>query len=99
MTEQTINNNKIINYFCYKKNIEQIKARIDIKKIELNDKIYELGNKKFSYETQNFCIRNADFIRINSLNEDIYREQQLLNRQIILLEKSEKKAKGLKWIV
>jgi hypothetical protein len=99
MTEQTINNKKIDTYYTNKIYVKELQARIEVKKIELNDKIYELGSKKFSYDTQNYYKRNVDFIKINWLNEEIYREQQMLNRQIILLEESEEKAKGLKWIV
>ena len=93
------NNQKIKSFMTDKVNVDDIKREIIKRHIQIDDLFYELGGRKFSFETDNFYKRNKPFFDIELLRTEIKHYESALNKAQIRLDNSEELAKGLEWIV
>jgi hypothetical protein len=92
------NNQKIRTYMSDKLYVDNIKGQINKRRIQIDDMIYDLNGKQFSYETNNY-IDNKPFFVIDELRNEIRQYEPMLKKAQELLVNSESQAKGLEWIV
>lgn len=93
------NNQKIRNFMSDKVIVDDIKGQINQRRIQMDNLMYDLKGKQFSYETHNYHKHNKPFFDIELLKSEIKHYESALNKAQIQSENSEAQAKGLEWIV
>jgi hypothetical protein len=93
------NNQKIRNFMNDKVLVDDTKEKIKQLYIQIDNLIYDLKGKQFSYETHNYYENNKPFFDIQSLKSDIRYFETALSKEQLKLDNSEELAKGLEWIV
>ena len=99
MTDLGNNNQKIRNLMNDKVIVDDTKEKIKQLYIQIDNLIYDLNGKQFSYETHNYYENNKLFLKIDSLKSDIRYFEKALSKEQLKLDNSEELAKGLEWIV
>jgi hypothetical protein len=93
------NNQKIRKYMSDKLYVNNLNEQINKRRIQIDNLIWDLNGKLFSYETNNYYTDNKPFFVIDELRNEIRQYEPMLKKAQELLVNSESQAKGLEWIV
>lgn len=93
------NNQKIRKFMDDKVCVDRTNEQINKRYLQIDDLIYALNGKPFSYETHNYHKNNKPFFEIDTLRREIKHFETMLSKEQELLKNSEEKARGLEWTV